>query len=116
MQSKLKSLRLESKGVLNSSKVQNAFLKHVITMSENRILFQLARDVQQGQRELEETHMLKVSHHFYSISRHPVSTYYRTEEAWNLGTVLLLQSSLTFKRQKWAARFFTHSNCYLGWV
>lgn len=79
MRNKSKSISLESKGVLYSSKEQNAFLKYDTTMGENQILLQLTRDVQQGLREFKETHMLKVSHHLDHLKT-PIITSYKIGE------------------------------------
>lgn len=78
MQNKLKSLRLEPKGVLYDPKEQNAFLLYDITLSKNHILLQLTRDVEQCQRELKETHMLNVSHPF--IPSHGILPWHPTKQ------------------------------------
>lgn len=86
MQHKSKSLSIESKGVLHNSKEQNAFLKYGITVGENQILLQLTRDVQQGLRELKETHMLKVSHYLDHLKT-PIITSYKTGEIGTSPTI-----------------------------
>lgn len=81
MWNKWKSLRIESKSVLYSSKEQNAFLRYDITMGENQIPLQLTRDVQQGPRELKES---------FPSHRPSQDTYHyilQNRRNWNLCTV-----------------------------
>lgn len=101
MQNKLKSWRLEPKGVLYGSKEQNDFLKYDITMGENHLL--LTRDVEQGQRERKETHMLNISHHF--VPSQDILSWHPTKQ--NMGPLycpIVQQSSLTFKHTSLAEK------------
>lgn len=71
-------------------------------MGENKILLQLTRGVQQGPRELKETHMLKVSHHLDHLKTSlPPTKQEKLEPVWQSSMYLfsskneLLDSSHT---------------------